>query len=181
MTPVAGVPYSYLIPALIVLAALGLRMRRLSRERPLKLERLWITPALTLAATVAVLAQAPPRGLDWFWIALGLAIGGGFGWLRGKTMRIAVDPDTHAVTFRGSQAAMALILVLVAIRFGLRSYLTANASTLHLSLAVAGDVFIAFALGLVCLQRVEMALRSRRLLARARAAGSHEVITEGED
>lgn len=180
MPPVHGVP-SYLIPVLIVLALMALRMRRMSRERPLKLERLWISPALMLLATVAVLAQAPPRGLDWLWIALGLAIGGGFGWLRGKTMRIAVDPDTHAVTARGSQAAMALILALVAVRFGLRSYLAANASTLHVSLAVAGDAFIAFALGLVCVQRVEMGLRASRLLAQARAAGSHAVVVEGED
>jgi hypothetical protein len=177
---IQGGHVSYYVPVLIVLAVLALRMRRLGRARPLKLERLWIAPILMLAATVAVIAQAPPHGLDWLWIGLALALGGGFGWLRGETMRIAVDPETHAVTARGSQAAMALILVLVAVRFGLRSYLDANASALHLSLALAGDAFIAFALGLVCMQRVEMGIRAKRLLAQARAAGSTAVITEGE-
>lgn len=180
MPPIHGAP-TYLIPILIVVALMALRMRRMSREQPLKLERLWVAPALVLAAAVAVLWRAPPQGLQWLWIGLGFTIGGDFGWLRGKSMRIAVDPDTHAVTSRGSQAAMALILVLVAIRFGLRAYLAANASTLHLSLAIAGDVFIAFAVGLVCVQRLEMGLRARRLLAQARAAGSHTVIVEGQD
>ena len=173
-----GAP-SYLIPILIVAAVMALRFRRMSRERPLKLERLWIAPVLMLLATAGVISQPPPKRLDWLWIGVGVAFGGGLGWLRGKAMRIAVDPDTHAVTARGSQAAMALILVLVAARFGMRSYLAANASSLHLSIAMASDIFIAFALGMVCLQRVEMGLRASRLLAQARAAGTHAVIVEG--
>jgi hypothetical protein len=175
-----GLP-SYYVVVLVVVVVMALRMRRMSRERPLKLERLWIAPVLVLAATVAVIAQAPPSGLDWLWLALAIVLGGGLGWLRGKTMHIEVDPVTHAVTAKGSQAAMAFIVILVAIRFGLRSYIAANASTLHLSIAMAGDLFIAFALGLVCLQRVEMGLRAQRLLALARAAGSTAVIAEGKD
>ena len=177
MPPMHGLP-SYYVVILVVVVVVALRMRRLSRATPLRLERLWVVPALLLLATGATLASALPKGLDWLWIALGLAIGGGFGWLRGKTMHIEVDPVTHAISAKGSQAAMVFIVILVAVRVGLRSYLAANASALHVSLAVASDTFIAFALGLVCLQRVEMAVRAIRLLAQARAAGSTAVVAE---
>lgn len=178
--PEGAIP-SYYYVILLMVVVMALRMRRLSRERPLKLERLWIVPTVLLFATVAVLINAPPHGLDWLWIALAFLVGGGLGWLRGKTMHIAVDPVSHAVSAKGSQWAMVLIVVLVAVRFGLRSYIRDNASTLHLSLAVAGDVFIALALGLVVVQRVEMGLRAVKLLNQARAAGTTAVVEDGRD
>jgi hypothetical protein len=178
MNSIEGLP-SYYFVILLVVVVMALRMRRMSRERPLKLERLWIVPALLLFGAGAALVHAPPRGLEWAWIGLGLLVGGGLGWMRGKTMHIAVDPRTHAVTAKGSQAAMVLIAVLVAVRFGLRSYLAANASTLHFSVALATDVSVAFALGLVWLQRIEMGLRAAKLLKQARAAGSTAVVEDG--
>jgi hypothetical protein len=161
---------SYVVMAVVVAGVLFLRMRRLSKAQPLKLERLWIVPTVLVVGVAIALSQAPPRGSDWLWLGLALVIGGGFGWLRGSTMAIAVDEQTHALNVRASPAAMLFLVALVAVRYGLRSALTTNASTLHLSVALITDASLMFAVGLLGVQRVEMAIRARRLLAAAKAS-----------
>jgi hypothetical protein len=161
---------TYAVMAVVVAGLMFLRMRRMSKAQPLKLERLWIVPAILAVAVAIALSQAPPKGSDWLWLALALVVGGGFGWLRGSTMAIAVDEETHALNVRASPAGMVFLVVLLAVRFGLRSALTSNASTLHLSVALITDASLMFAVGLLSVQRVEMAIRARRLLAVARAA-----------
>jgi hypothetical protein len=86
-------------------------------------------------------------------------------------MAITVDPQTHMLNQQASPAAMIFLVVLVAIRFGLRSVLTEEAGALHVSAAFVTDVFVVFAVGLLAVTRLEMFLRARRLLDEARAAG----------
>jgi hypothetical protein len=160
-----GGPLYYLVLVVVVVGVLALRMRRLGRSRPLRLERLWIVPVLFAAMMAVLLVQAPPRGLDWLPLGLALTVGAGLGWVRGRTMAIAVDPQTHALNVRASPAAMVFLVALVAIRYGLRSALAGEAGALHLSAALLADLFLMFALGLVGAQRIEMALRASRLLA----------------
>ena len=148
---------------------MAFRLRELSRPRPLRLERLWVVPVLLALMMAVLLAQAPPKGLDWLSLALALAVGGGLGWVRGSTMAIAVDQQTHALNVRASPAAIVFVLALVALRFGLRSVLVGNAPFLHLSATLITDLFLVFAVGLLGVQRVEMAIRARRLLAQARS------------
>src|SRR3546814_12869683 len=50
-------------------------MRRMNRMRPLKLEQLWIVPALHLGVVVMLLAQHPPQGSGWAVVAIGLVVG----------------------------------------------------------------------------------------------------------
>src|SRR3546814_3952245 len=66
---------SYLITAAIVGLVLFFRMRRMNRMRPLKLEQLWIVPALYLGVVVMLLAQHPPQGSGWAVVAIGLVVG----------------------------------------------------------------------------------------------------------
>ena len=48
------------LPILILLPVLYSRMRRMTKAQPLKLNRLWIRPAIILAAvTLALLAPQP--------------------------------------------------------------------------------------------------------------------------
>ncbi|HTK33911.1 MAG TPA: CcdC protein domain-containing protein [Caulobacteraceae bacterium] len=169
---------SYLVMALAAAGVLALRMRRLSRARPLRLERLWIAPALLIVAMALLLVQAPPRSSDWPWLALALAIGGGLGWVRGGTMAIAVDEKTHALNVRASPVAILFLVGLVVIRTGLRGALVGNGSVLHLSTALVTDVFLMFAVGLLGMQRLEMAIRARRLLAVARAGSDQAVRSD---
>ena len=162
--------YAPLISIALVAIILAFRMKRLTQGRPLKLEWLWVTPAIMLVVTAAAMAVAPPMGLDWAWLAAGLALGGVLGWYRGKTMHIAVEPETHALSARASPAALIFLVALIAVRYGLRYVAVGEMQAWRLSAALITDGFLVFALGLLGVQRLEMALRARRLLAEARAA-----------
>ena len=157
---------SYAVTGAIVLLVLGLRLRRAGQMRPLKLESLWVVPALYLAVAAIMFVQLPPHG--WVWIACGagLALGAALGWQRGRLMHISVDPETHALNQKASPAALLFLVALIAVRFIGRSMAGSGA---HVSPAMLTDPLIAFALGMFTLQRVEMYIRARRLLADARA------------
>jgi hypothetical protein len=160
---------SYVLPAFVVALALALRWRRIARERPLKVERLWIVPLLYCGLAGFTFWRFPPQGLVWLWCALGLGAGAAIGWWRGKMMRIAVDPDTHALSQKGSPAAMLLILGLIVVRSAARNADALGIPGIHVDVMSMTDVLIAFALGLLTAQRLEMFLRARRLLGEARA------------
>ena len=160
----------YLIAGVVFVVLMGWRLRRMSQTRPLRLELLWVTPALIIVLAVLSIIPQPPQGLDWAYLGVALVIGGALGWWRGKLMHIIVDPETHALNTKASPAAMIFIVAIIAIRFALRGLAMGQASTLHLSLAVITGVFMAFAVGLFGMTRVEMFLRASRLLAEARAA-----------
>jgi|KBSMisStandDraft_5_1062788.scaffolds.fasta_scaffold556226_2 membrane protein CcdC involved in cytochrome C biogenesis len=157
------ISYAITIGAIGVIMAL--RMRRMGQMRPLKLETLWIVPAMYAVVAALMFFSLPPVG----WVALaslaGLAIGAAVGWQRGKMMHIHVDPETHALNQKASLAAMFFLIALILVRTGARTLLGAES---HVSPAMLTDPLIAFALGMFTLQRVEMYLRARRLLDEAR-------------
>ena len=62
-----------LIPIMIIAVVLALRMRRMSQMRPLKLEILWIFPAIYIALFALLLFAYRPAGMDWAWIAAAAA------------------------------------------------------------------------------------------------------------
>ena len=159
-----------LIGVLVLVAVMGLRLARANTARPLKLESLWIMPAILVAITGLLVWQMPPQGLEWLWLVVPFAIGGAIGWQRGRMMAITVDPETHNLSQTQSRAAVCFLVAIVAVRFGVREVLTEEASALHLSLAFVTDVFVVFAVGLLGVTRLEMFIRARRLLTEARAA-----------
>ena len=160
----------YLIGGLLFVVLMAWRLRRMSQTRPLKVEWLWVTPAILTALTVVSLLPQPPQGLGWAWLGVGLVIGGALGWWRGKMMHISVDPETHALNTKASPTAMIFIVALIVIRMVLRGVAMGEASTLHLSVAVITGAFMTFAIGLFGVQRLEMAIRATRLLGEARQA-----------
>ena len=161
---------SYAITAVIVVVVLGLRMRGMSRMRKLRLETLWVIPAIYFAFAAVMFYEFPPTGLGWLACALALLAGGAIGWQRGKLMRIHVDPETHTLNQRASPAAILFIVVLIAVRFGAREMLAnGGGAGLHLSTMLVTDVLIALALGLFAATRLEMYLRAKRLLEEVRA------------
>ena len=112
----------------VVAVIFALRFRGMTRERPFKLELIWIMPALLVAAMVAVLLQFPPHGLDWAWLAAIFAVGAAIGWWRGKLMPIAIDPETHVLNIKPSPAAILFLLGLFVVRFALRALIESEAS-----------------------------------------------------
>ncbi|HSV04307.1 MAG TPA: hypothetical protein VLI41_14000 [Phenylobacterium sp.] len=159
-------PAAYLVPLVVI----GLVILRNARARQLKIERMWVTPAILLALTaLTFVQQGPPSAASLELDAAALIVGALLGWWRGRFTRIAVDPATQALTSQTSPIGMLLILAVFALRYGLRAYAAANAGALDLPINDLTDAFLLLAVGLVCAQRLEMALRASRLLKEARA------------
>ena len=58
-------PLTYLIVLLVIAPLLYLRLRRMMKPMPLKLDRMWIRPAIFLAIGIATLGASPPAPQDW--------------------------------------------------------------------------------------------------------------------
>ena len=155
----------YAIPLAIFIVVFGLRARRMTRLRPLKIEQLWVVPAIYAAIVAYLFFRAPPSPTGWGLALIGLVIGAGLGWQRGKTMEIRVDPETHAVQQRASIWAMAFIVVLIAIK----SVAQVEGAAWHFDVGLLVDVLAAVSLGMFAVQRIEMYLRATRMLAAVRA------------
>lgn len=164
--PVQPTWVGYIVPIAIFLVVMTLRMRGMSRMRPLKLGTLWIVPALYLLVAIMMFVQYPPFGWVAIASAVGLTLGAALGWQRGKMMQIHVDPHTYALNQKASPAAMIFLIALIVVRAGARSLLGAES---HVSPAMLTDPLIAFALGMFTLTRLEMYLRAKRLLDAVRS------------
>ena len=165
MAPAQSTALTYVIPALIILPLLYRRLRKLVQPQPLKLNRLWIRPAIILLAGISVLAAAPPPLADLPWFALAALIGAGLGWQWGRLMTIHIDPEHGTLMTRGSQAALIVIVLLLAVRIGLRAGLSMEAAAWHLDAILITDGFIVFSTLLFGVRGLEMFLRARRVLA----------------
>lgn len=159
---------SYVVMGVAIVLIIALRFRRMGRDRPLRLDGLWVLPAIYLAILVVAFAQTPPDAIGWMLIGIGLVIGGLAGWLRGRTISITVNPAIGTLNQRASPLALILLVALIAVRYGLRT-LAHEAAPVHLSATTIVDAFLALALGLIALQRLEMFLRGRKLLAAEKA------------
>jgi hypothetical protein len=158
---------NYLIPILVVLPILYFRLRRMLKPRPLKLNRMWIRPAILLFAGVAVLAASPPPVTEWFWFAMAALLGAVAGWQWGKQMAIHVDPENGTLMTTGSQAALITMGILIVVRLGLRTGVRMESAALHLDATMITDLFIVFGATLFGLRGLEMFLRASKVLAEA--------------
>jgi hypothetical protein len=158
-------PLSYVIPVLIILPLLYFRLRKMMRPQPLKLNRLWIRPAIILVLGIAALGAALPPAADLPWFVLAAATGAGLGWQWGRLMAIHVDPEKGTLMTRGSQAALIVMVLLIVARIGLRAGLNAEAAAWHLDAVLITDGFIIFSAFLFGVRGLEMYLRARRVLA----------------
>lgn len=152
----------------VLALVLGLRMRRARKVQPLRIERLWMLPGFYALVVAALFYAHPPVGAVWLYALGALAIGLLAGWWRGKLMAIHVDPQTHELSQQGSLAAMLVILVLVGVRFAARFYMEQGAGSDPAVVISVTDVLLAFGLGFIAAQRLEMGMRARELLARAK-------------
>jgi len=157
---------SYAATAVVVMLVLFLRLRRMRQTRPLRLETLWVVPAVMLMVLAVSIWEHPPATpVGWLWLALALVVGVGTGWQRGKLMRLTVDPLTHRLNQQSSPAALLFIVALILARRGLAFEAEQNGVNVF---TVTGILF-AFAFGLLAATRAEIYLRAKRLLAEAKA------------
>ncbi|WP_109808822.1 CcdC protein domain-containing protein [Sphingosinithalassobacter portus] len=159
---------SFAISAVIVGIILFFRIRRMRKTLPLRLERLWLFPAIYAALAAYLYATHPPHGIGWLYCSGALLVGAALGWQRGRMMRIDIDRETHALNQSQSPAAILFIVALIVIRMVARTAIVEGGGG-GFDPMLLTDILLAFALGLFSLQRLEMFLRARRLLALARA------------
>ncbi|HXA38483.1 MAG TPA: hypothetical protein VNW53_05740 [Phenylobacterium sp.] len=162
-------PNAQPVALLIPLVVIGLVILRNSRARRLRIESLWIAPVMILVLVgLALSQQGAPSPLMLGVDIAALAIGAGLGWWRARFTNITVDPASHELTSRASPMGMLVILALFAVRYGVRMYGAQNAGALGLSANAVADGALVISVGLVCAQRLEIALRASRLLNEAR-------------
>jgi hypothetical protein len=157
------------VPLVIIALVVLLRLRRVGKHRPLRLEQLWIIPALILAGTIAAFVSQPPSPAGWAVCVVGLAVGAALGWKRGTMMHIHVDPETHRLNQMQSPAALLFFVAIVVVRYGAKALVESGVLPMHVNPMLVSDVLLTFALGMFTVMRIEMYLRARRLLAEARA------------
>jgi hypothetical protein len=164
-----------LIGLVVAVAILYLRNRK---PRPLKIERLWIRPAIFVVLMGLTLASSPPPldaaslGL----IVLAAILGAGLGWQRGRFIHIDVHPETHELTTRVSPLGLLFIIAIVVARFGLRAG-AGEARQLHLSFAAVSDAVVILLGAMMMAQGTEIWLRARRVLAEARSTTPQAIVS----
>lgn len=165
-----GNSVSLLIAAAITIVVFYFRFRSAAKSRTLKVNQLWIVPALYSLITVAFILYNPPHGQTWVLIAAALALGIALGWLRGTLMQISIDATSQQLNQKASPAAVLLIGGLVVARLGWRLWAAHGSMELATSQNVmAGTtpaIILSFVAGLLSAQRTEMFIRARRLLTR---------------
>jgi hypothetical protein len=162
----SGPPASSIVYLILLIGAVLLLRNR--RARPLRIDRLWLRPAVTIGFAVLVLIAYPPplSILSVAVVLIGLVAGAAVGWQRGRFMRIEVDPTTHAMTARMSQLGMLLVIAIFAARYWLRGAFLGPVPA-----ALVTDALMISAAAMMLTQQIEVSLRARRLLEEARARG----------
>lgn len=161
----ANVWWTNVVPFVAIAIVLAFRTRRMTQVRPLRLERLWIVPVLYLVVVTMLYIQHPPTPLGWGLALLGLTGGCGLGWQRGKSMRIIVDPESHTLNQQASLVGIALLIGLILIR----QIAAKMGAHMHFDVGAMVDTLAALALGMFTVQRIEIYVRGKRLLAAAQA------------
>ena len=151
----------YLIPFAVFIVIFAFRARRMTQVRPLKLERLWIVPAVYFMLVVVTFATKPPNTLGWVVSLVALAIGAGVGWQRGRMMAITLDPNTHKLGQKGSPIAILFLFAIVAVKLVAQR----EGGALGFDATLVTDAALAFGLGMFSMTRLEMYLRASKLLA----------------
>jgi len=150
----------------IIAVVLGLRLRSMSRERPLKVGTLWVVPVIYLALVGWMLFALPPTIAGWALVAAGVAVGAVLGWHRAKLIRIERNAETGELRQKASPLAMLLLVALIVLKLGARAIFGESAATQPGSSAMLlTDAFIGFALGLLSATRIELYIRAKQLLA----------------
>ena len=154
------------LPFVIIVVVLALRLRSMSRERPLRVQTLWVVPVIYILLAGSMLLTLPPPPVGWGLVVVGTAIGAAVGWHRGKLIRIHRDEQTGELRQKASPIALLLLAALVVLKLGTRAIFgETSAGHPGSGALLLTDAFIGFALGLLSATRLELYLRAQRVLA----------------
>jgi len=165
MNPHGGSWLTTALPFVVLALVVAWRFRSMSKERPLNIGTLWVVPAIYLALMASLIIALPPHAAGWAVMAAGIVAGAVLGWHRGKLIRIERNAETGQLMQQASPLAMVLLLILIALKFGMREVFGDSAAAHPSSAAMlVTDGFIGFALGLLSATRLELYLRARSIL-----------------
>jgi RsiW-degrading membrane proteinase PrsW (M82 family) len=154
------------LPFVIIAVVVGLRLRSMSRERPLKIGTLWVVPVIYLALVGWMLFALPPTFAGWALVVAGVVVGAVLGWHRAKMIRIERNAETGELRQKASPLAMLLLVALIVLKLGARAIFGESAAIQPGSSAMLlTDAFIGFALGLLSATWLELYIRAKQLLA----------------
>ncbi|HYC67332.1 CcdC protein domain-containing protein [Brevundimonas sp.] len=162
-----------LIPLIAVLIALPLILLRNRRPRTLRPQWLWVMPAVIVVLMGFALwgtsmdPDVPHAAFDalaWAVLAIGLLLGGVFGWWRGRMTTIEKHAD-GALKAQASPLGLILIIAVMVGRRALTAFLEPHAADYGLNPLAIADAFLLFVVGMIVVQRIEMFIRARRILA----------------
>jgi hypothetical protein len=161
---------NYLIPLGVVFLVVILRN---SRARSLKIERLWVLPAIYLAMLASSLYAEPPpvTPLSIGILVASFLVGAAIGWQRGRFTQVHIHPETGDLSSRASPIGLIFIFAILAVRIVGRNFLATHANTLHLPIFAVTDGFFVLAVAMLSVQRLEVWMRASKMLAEAKAAG----------
>ncbi len=163
---------TYFVTFVVVALIVGLRIWRSSRERRLRVERMWIRPAIIctilgfsiysqpLPMTVPILAA----------LALATLVGLAVGLYRGRMVKVSINVDTHILTSKASPWGTLILLGLMVVRFGARFALRESHDVGGIPVNAIIDGLTLFYAGNVVGMQVDVWMRARKLLADAIAA-----------
>jgi len=159
----------YLLPLGIAVIVIVLRN---SRPRRLRIERLWVLPAIYLVMMVSALAAAPPpiTPISIGLLVLGFLLGAGLGWQRARFTEIHIHPETHDLTSRSSPIGIIFIFAILLLRFGARDFLASHPDVLHVPVIAIGEALLVMVVATLSMQRLEIWQRASRMLAEAKGS-----------
>jgi hypothetical protein len=166
---------STLAPFVIIGTIVALRARKMTRVQPMKLNRLWVRPAIIFVISAGLLFVTPPESLLQ---ALALfavfVVGAVAGWHQAKLMNISIA-ENGELNVKASRWGLLTLLGIIVLRAALRPWLTGPDSPVHVNVGVVTDGFILFIAGFYAARSTEMFLRGRALLAsRVVEAAQHQ-------
>jgi hypothetical protein len=139
-----------LLPLLIAVLFIALNARRMMRPRRFKPVSLWVGPVLVLAIAAVFMATQPtPTPVHLAGLAVALALGGALGWARAKLVKVEFEPETDMVMQRGTPFGLLLLIGLIVLRSGVR-FVAVQHPELGIDVAKATDIFLFFAIGILC-------------------------------
>jgi hypothetical protein len=162
----------YLVAFTLIALFMALRIWRGSRARKLKVERMWIRPAIIgVFLALSIYGQPPPMTPE---ILIGLAValvaGVAMGWYRGRWVKVSIDPVTHDLTSQASPWGIIIFLGLMVVRTAARIMLRQEHDVAGIPVNAIIDGLTLFYAGNVVGLQVEVWMRAKKLLADAIAA-----------
>jgi hypothetical protein len=160
------------IPLLVLIPIVAIVIFRNLKPRRLRLEMMWVRPAIIMmvAAGFLVLTPFPHQSYALAIIAASAVVGTALGWVRGRMVRVTVDPETHTAMSQASPLGVGLILVIIGVRYFLNSTTGARSGHFDAQAMLLTDALLVFGAGVVGVTGLEVWMRANKMVNDSRRA-----------